>query len=248
MKWNISINQRRAIALGLKNTTEAIILGMISDCHGWAEPQIIDESIFYWIARQELVRQLPLLDLKEDTVYRYLKNLERLGLIEYKKHRKKDCVRLTKLGKSYSMGKKSASAEKIIPEKNPNKLGEKSGNYSDNNPTDTSIISYSLISHTPQYVQKLKRVLILQESEIQLLPLELQPFDSDLIQTALFEMIFRKQGIKDAIRYAKKLKSRLLEGDRLTIQNLKTKCEKLRNEQFADCLFDFYASIPGGNE
>lgn len=146
MKWNILINQRMAIALGLKNTTDAVILGMICDCHSWAEPQIIENTVYYWTARQEFVRQLPLLGLKEDTVYRYLKNLEKLGIIEYKKLGKKDCVRLTKRGKSYYVGKKSEYDDVTMSEKNPSILGKKSEKSSEKNPTYSSIKNYSSIN------------------------------------------------------------------------------------------------------
>lgn len=144
MKWTLNINQQQAVALGLKNVTEAIILGMICDCHSWAEPQIVGDSVFYWTARQEFVRQLPLLDLKDDTVYRYLRNLEKLGLIEYRKLGKKDCVRLTNIGKTYYVGKKSESEK--ISEKNPSKSGKKSEKNSEKNPIDSSIKTYSSIN------------------------------------------------------------------------------------------------------
>jgi len=146
MKWNILINQRMAIALGLKNTTDAIILGMICDCHSWAEPQVIENTVYYWTARQEFVRQLPILGLKEDTVYRYLKNLEKLGIIEYKKLGKKDCVRLTKRGKSYYVGKKSGLDEATISEKYPSKHGKKSEIDPEKYPTYSLIKNHSTIN------------------------------------------------------------------------------------------------------
>lgn len=137
MKWNISINQRQAIELGLKNINEAILLGMICDCHSWAEPLILEESVYYWTARQKFVRQLPLLDLKDDTIYRYLKNLDRIGLIKYKKLGKKDCVCLTPLGKTYCIDKKTESP---ISEKNSKKSGKKSEfSISEYNPTNSSL-------------------------------------------------------------------------------------------------------------
>ncbi|MEW5832328.1 MAG: helix-turn-helix domain-containing protein [Campylobacterota bacterium] len=148
MKYTLNINQQQAIALGLKNATEAIIFGMICDCATWAEPVIIDSEVFYWTSRSKFVSDLPLLDLKVDTVYRYLKSLEKLGLISYKKQGVKDCVKLTKLGKSYYVGKKSESEDFAMSEKNPTKLGKKSENDSEKNPTYSSISSYSSINHS----------------------------------------------------------------------------------------------------
>jgi hypothetical protein len=65
-----------------------------------------------------------LLDLKNDTVYRYFRSLERLGLILYKKEGKKDCLKLTQLGKSYYVGKKFEQF--LNSEKNSSEFRKKS--------------------------------------------------------------------------------------------------------------------------
>jgi DNA-binding PadR family transcriptional regulator len=142
VKWSININQKQAIVLGIKNSTEAIILGMISDAVIWAEPQIIGSDVFYWTSRTKLANDLPLLDLKDDTIYRYLRSLEKRGLIVYKKVGLKDCVMLTTLGKTYSVEKKSESNKNS--KKNPRESGKKSENLSKKNPTYTSTRSYPL--------------------------------------------------------------------------------------------------------
>lgn len=172
MKYTLNINQQQAIALGLKNATEAIIFGMICDCATWAEPVIIENEVFYWTSRTKFVNDLPLLDLKVDTVYRYLKSLEKLGLISYKKQGVKDCVKLTELGKSYYVGKKSESEDFAMSEKNPTKLGKKSENDSEKNPTYSSTSSYPSINHSsslpPQPIE---------EEEEGVMPAEVVPLD-----------------------------------------------------------------------
>jgi len=111
MKYSITINQKQAKDLGIKSVNQAIILGFISEAHTWAEPVIVENEVFYWASRSKIVEELELLDLKEDTVYRHLKALVSLGLIDYIKINKKDCVRLTKKGKRYYVGNESEKDE-----------------------------------------------------------------------------------------------------------------------------------------
>ena len=133
MKYTFTINQKQAIELGLTNINQTIILGLIADSHTWAETEIIDGTVYYWTARQKIANELPLLNLKPDSIYRHLKSLADLGLIDYIKSGKKDCVKLTKLGKSYYVGNKSELDTNS--EINPTKLGNKSEKHSEMNPT-----------------------------------------------------------------------------------------------------------------
>lgn len=133
MRYTLTINQKQALELGISNINQVIILGLIAECHSWAEPQIIENEVYYWTARSKISEELPLLNLKSDSVYRHLKSLEDLGLIDYKKVGKKDCVKLTKLGKSYYVGNKSELDKNS--EINPSKFGNKSEKNSEINPT-----------------------------------------------------------------------------------------------------------------
>jgi len=133
LKYTLTINQKQALELGMNNVNQVIILGLIAECHSWAEPEIIDNIVYYWTARQKISEELPLLSLKSDSVYRHLKTLADLGLIDYKKVGKKDCVKLTKKGKSYYVGNKSELDENS--EINPSKFGNKSEKNSEINPT-----------------------------------------------------------------------------------------------------------------
>lgn len=164
MKFILSINQKRAIELGIKNAQQAIILGLLCECSTWAKPILIEEEVYYWAARQEIARELPLLDLSPDSVYRHLKNLKLLGLIDYEKSGKRDVIRLTELGKSYYVGKKSEDTQNAgssMSEKFPSKLGKKSEKSSEIFPTDQYTISYpetilpfrEIIKHLNETVQ-----------------------------------------------------------------------------------------------
>lgn len=124
----------------------------------WAKGYLMpDNEISYWVARQVVCDELPLLNMKPDTVYRHMKSLSELGVIDYQKDGKKDMIRVTKKGKKYLssryVGNKSelgnSTMSEINPSKqqnseiNPNLLGNKSEKNSEINPTyqDTSIIS-----------------------------------------------------------------------------------------------------------
>jgi len=101
MKFNLYINQAKAIELGIKNINQAHIFDMLSMASTWATPIEISGTYYYWVSRQIICRELELLNIKPDTVYRHLKALDSLGLIDYKKSGVKDCICLTKIGKSY---------------------------------------------------------------------------------------------------------------------------------------------------
>lgn len=134
MKNNLYINQVQAIRLGITNINQAHILDLITTCSSWAQPVTTDQGVFYWVARQMICQELPLLGIKPDTAYRHLKSLHESGFIEYIKRGKKDLVRLSEKGRKYYIGNKSEFNQNS--EINPTKLGNKSEKNSEINPTD----------------------------------------------------------------------------------------------------------------
>jgi DNA-binding MarR family transcriptional regulator len=145
MKFIINVNQKKALELGLTNINQAIIFDLLSVSPTWASHEVLDGEVYFWVARQKICEELEILNLKYDTIYRHLKSLEELGLIEFKKSNKKDLIKITKLGKSYYVGNRSEN--NINSDLNPNKLGNRSENNSDLNPTykDTNIINNTII-------------------------------------------------------------------------------------------------------
>jgi hypothetical protein len=106
VKYYLHINQAKAIELGIKNINQAHVFDLLTNASSWATPININDRLFYWVSRQKISEELKLLSFKPDTVYRHLKFLANLKLIDYQKDGLKDCVRLTRLGKSY-IGNKS---------------------------------------------------------------------------------------------------------------------------------------------
>ncbi|HCC80403.1 MAG: hypothetical protein Tp185DCM00d2C31949971_58 [Prokaryotic dsDNA virus sp.] len=156
MKHSIHINQKQAMDLGIKNLVQGHIFDLLTGASTWASPEVVDGEVYYWVSRQRISEQLPLADLKPDTIYRNLKKLAEIGLIEYIKVGKKDCMRLTKIGRSYYVGSKSELDKNTMSDLNPNnaensdlnpeKLGSKSEKHSDLNPTYKSVNNISPIS------------------------------------------------------------------------------------------------------
>ncbi|MFY9074116.1 hypothetical protein OZZ08_04065 [Malaciobacter mytili] len=123
MKYQLNVNQQQAIELGITHINQALIFDLLTTVASWAETIVIDDEVFYWVSRQTISSELKLLGLKNDTVYRNLKKLDNLGLINYKKYGKKDCIKITKLGKKYL----SKPNESAMSDSNPNHyVGNKS--------------------------------------------------------------------------------------------------------------------------
>ena len=149
MKYTISINQKRAVELGLTNINQILILDLLSTASTWAMPEIIDGEVYYWVARQTISSELPVLGLKPDTVYRHLKSLVENGFIDHVKKGRKDCIKLAEKGVSYYVGNESEKqANPYVGNKSefdpklgnksellPPKLGNESELNSDLNPT-----------------------------------------------------------------------------------------------------------------
>ena len=131
MKYTLSINQPQAIELGISSANQALIFDLLTSAATWAKPEIIGNDVFYWVARQTIANELELLKLKPDTIYRHLKSLAKIGLINYKKVGKKDCIQITKKGQKYLIKDKNSTMSEI----NPSKLGNISEKNSEINPT-----------------------------------------------------------------------------------------------------------------
>jgi len=129
MKYTLLINQIQAIKLGL-SLQEAILLDILSSAATWAEPIHLNEEEYYWVTRQKILLELPIRNIKSDTLYRKLKSLHKKWFIKYLKKGKKDYIRITDLGKLYSHSKKKKS------NRIPSKIGKKSKKNSNQNPTD----------------------------------------------------------------------------------------------------------------
>lgn len=133
MRFSITLNNQKCMEWEI-NATQGILLALLYEANAWANEEIIDDKIYYFVSRNLILKELPMFFEKADTVYRNLKVLAEKGIIEYIKHKGMDLIRLTEKGKSWNFIENNS-------EKNPSKFGKKSENNSEKNPTykDTNI-------------------------------------------------------------------------------------------------------------
>lgn len=126
MKYTITLNQPLMIKYNL-NMTKWCMLDILSIAPTWSDVIVVDNKPYYHISRNKISDELKALDLKPDTVYRYLKELTENGFILYIKKDGKDLITFTQKAKNLFRENHS--------ENFPNKLGKKSENHSEKNPT-----------------------------------------------------------------------------------------------------------------
>jgi len=142
MKYTITLNQPLMIKYNL-NMTKWCMLDILSIAPTWSDVIVVDNKPYYHISRNKIVDELKALDLKPDTVYRYLKELTENGFILYIKKDGKDLITFTQKAKNLFRENHSEKNPNSYEnsENFPNKLGKKSENHSEKNPTykDTRI-------------------------------------------------------------------------------------------------------------
>ncbi|MEW6594156.1 MAG: hypothetical protein AB1413_04705 [Thermodesulfobacteriota bacterium] len=137
MQFAIYINQPRATEWGL-NLQQATLFAFLYELPSWATCHIIDGVSYYRIAYNKIISELPILSQHKDTIYRHMKALVNLGIIEVQQQGTDILVRVTRKGAEWNrkgvgdlaLGKKSEGSEK-----NPSKLGKISDPTSEKNPT-----------------------------------------------------------------------------------------------------------------
>ncbi|WP_202903994.1 hypothetical protein, partial [Aliarcobacter cryaerophilus] len=80
--------------------TKWCMLDILSVAPTWSDIIVVDNKPYYHISRNKIVDELKALDLKPDTVYRYLKELAENGFILYIKKDGKDLITFTQKAKN----------------------------------------------------------------------------------------------------------------------------------------------------
>ena len=153
MRYTTRINNVRALEWGI-NMTQAALFDLINECASWASTVTINGVTFYWVSRQLVIEELPLVFRKEDAVYRTLKVLEEKGLVETAKMDGRDYVRITPEGAKWN----SHDAPETEPRENSRDVREKNRNPRENsrdssgkNPTDKDINNQPANQGTNQF-------------------------------------------------------------------------------------------------
>ena len=86
MIYNINISQQAIIDNNLDlNLKEAFLLeGLIKMMNAWSGMVYLDHEMerFYWMSYEKILDEMPLLDLKKDSLYRLLKKLCDRGFLK----------------------------------------------------------------------------------------------------------------------------------------------------------------------
>lgn len=153
MQFAIYINQPRATEWGL-NLQQATLFAFLYELSSWADCHIINGISYYRIAYSKVVSELPILSQHKDTIYRHMKALVSLGIIEMQQQGADILVRVTGKGTVWNrdgagnsaLGKKSEGSEK-----NPSNLGKISDPTSEKNPTNhnTTYPPTTSVNHHP---------------------------------------------------------------------------------------------------
>lgn len=131
MKFGSYINNEKCLEWGL-DLTRGALMDLLSQLSGWAEESFIDGRVYYWVSRNEVIKELPVAYSKPDTVYRHLMEFKKLGIIDYIKVGQKDMVSLTQKGKEWAFSS-SDSNPTLGAESVKTRISIR--NSSDSNPT-----------------------------------------------------------------------------------------------------------------
>lgn len=137
MRYSTQIDNVKSLEWGL-NIQEAYVFSFLYSAPSWANEVILNGNVYYFVSRNLACKEIPLFTDKPDTMYRCYKSLEKKEVVKFIKIDGKDCVILTKKGKTWNT---KIERESDYSENNPNKLGKLSETDSENNPTYKSTIN-----------------------------------------------------------------------------------------------------------
>lgn len=115
MKISIYINQEKTLEWQL-TTNESILCSYLISVAGeyWVRNETIDGRKYAWISKNKILKDMPMLTDKVDTVYKLLKSLDKKGVISYCKKGSKDMIALTKKSSEWNF-KTSKNISDLYP-------------------------------------------------------------------------------------------------------------------------------------
>lgn len=146
MKFTIlGYSQIRLIEFGL-DTIDAVLLRYFIDFKdsGSMVKKKIGEETFYWLKYDGIIRELPILNLKRDTVYRRLKNMSKNNILKHKTVKNNGVYSYFNIGDNYI---------KLISDSNPIH-------------SDFNTVSYGFKSNTPSDLNPEQKINLLNNNSI----------------------------------------------------------------------------------
>lgn len=139
MRYGLWIDQCASLEWGL-NLKQAHVFAVIYEAATWADRD--DAGEFWNLAKSKIIKEIPLVVSKEDTVYRITADLKRLGLIDKKVVESKEFYRITPVGLRWNSdqfrtsGGEGATSDVDL---GVNKDARKNIRGSEKNPNDSEI-------------------------------------------------------------------------------------------------------------
>lgn len=155
MKYSITIDNVTAQKWGL-SVSHAYLFAWIYTLPSWAKPLVVDGRTYFFASKNKAVEELPLLTTKVDTMYRYYKQLEEMGLIYLTKQGKKDFISLTVKAREWNTRPGAKSEDASNSDEKVSELGSEGLNWPENSPTDnTTILDNTTIDNSRESIAKL---------------------------------------------------------------------------------------------
>ena len=125
------------------NLSQAVVFNALTEATLWANSAVFEGEVYYWFAKEKLMKELPAITDKPDTIKRHLAALDKAGLIRRKVvvegNNTYHYIAITAKGKEWNTAQLSAESEdgKNIPtpetsQENTEKNLHEAGNISQN--------------------------------------------------------------------------------------------------------------------
>lgn len=101
MQFSLYVNQLRAIEWGM-NANQCFLLDYLLRAGSWAERDKFDGLDYFWISRHRVLEELPIIGGTADAIYRIFRQLDAMGLIQYRKIKGKDWIWITEKGRLWN--------------------------------------------------------------------------------------------------------------------------------------------------
>jgi DNA-binding PadR family transcriptional regulator len=149
MKYSSYIDNVTAKEWGL-TIQLAYLFDWIYSLPSWAQSARVGDATYYFASRNLVSKELPMISDKPDTIYRYYKDLEKMGLINTIKFGTKDYISLTKKAKKWGRKiEKIDGIESECPEDDSKNDDSNSENTTEKIPIEQTTIPYQIIKIQP---------------------------------------------------------------------------------------------------
>jgi uncharacterized phage protein (TIGR02220 family) len=133
----LGFNQNRLIEFGM-DATDALILRYFVDFKDSRAmvKEKIGEQIYFWVKYDSIVKELPILNLKSDTVYRRLKSMSKNNILNHKTVKKNGIYSYFNIGDNYI---KLISDSNTVVDKSDHKVMDTNPRIEESNPMKADI-------------------------------------------------------------------------------------------------------------